>query len=82
MVESGHVVILGWTSKTLTICRELAEANPNRKFVICVLANRPKEDMVVEVAEHLRGQLGRTSVVCRTGNVSLLSDLKKVWRCL
>eukprot|EP00037_Helgoeca_nana_P023945 m.250825 g.250825 ORF g.250825 m.250825 type:complete len:755 (+) comp26494_c0_seq1:148-2412(+) len=80
VVESGHSVVLGWTSKTLTICRELAEAHATQRggHVICVLAARPKADMMAEVAVQLKGQLGHTSVVCRKGNISLLSDLRKV----
>eukprot|EP00038_Savillea_parva_P005413 m.153640 g.153640 ORF g.153640 m.153640 type:complete len:965 (-) comp11712_c0_seq13:1643-4537(-) len=80
VVESGHSVVLGWSPKTLTVIRELAEAHRSQRHrhVICVLAGIPKEAMVDAVCHALGAAYAHVSVVCRSGNVSLMSDLSKV----
>ena len=43
IMEEGHILILGWSSKIHSIISELAKANENQKnVVIAVLANRDK----------------------------------------
>jgi hypothetical protein len=74
VAESGHSVLLGWSSRTLTVCRELAAAHEGERHVVVILSDRTKEAMEADVPR----SIGRTSVVCRHGNAALLADLERV----
>ncbi|MCU0446358.1 MAG: hypothetical protein MUE85_15735 [Microscillaceae bacterium] len=78
VVEEGHIVILGWSSKIFPIIRELIKANANQKRSrIVVLADRDKVEMEDEIAEKIT-ETGRTKIICRTGNPIDLDDLEIV----
>ena len=76
VIEKDHTLILGWSAKVAPIIRELVIANQSRRrAVIVVLADHDK----VEMEEAIRdgaGRLGRTKVVCRTGDPMNLADLE------
>ena len=74
VAESGHSVLIGWSSRTLTVCRELAAAHEGERHVVVILSDRTKEAMEADVPR----SIGRTSVVCRHGNAALLADLERV----
>jgi len=78
VVEEGHTLILGWSSRVFLIIRELAIANENqRRPRVVVLADRDK----VEMEEEIRSKVGgtrNTRVVCRSGNPIDLVDLEIV----
>ncbi len=78
VIESGHTVILGWSPQVFSIISELVIANENqRRPRIVVLGAEDKVEM--EDAVHDRvPKLGRTRVVCRTGNPIDLDDLDMV----
>ncbi len=76
VVEEGHTLILGWSSRVFLIIRELAIANENqRRPRVVILADRDK----VEMEEEIRSKVGdtkNTRVVCRSGNPIDLVDLE------
>ena len=76
IVENGHTVILGWSPQVFSIISELVIANANRsRSCIAILATRDKLEMEAEIREKA-GTLGKTRVVCRTGNPIDLADLQ------
>src|SRR5215208_4183474 len=78
VVEEGHTLILGWSSRVFLIIRELSIANENqRRPRVVILADRDK----VEMEEEIRAKVGdtkNTRVVCRSGNPIDLVDLEIV----
>ena len=69
VLEEGHTLVLGWSQKVFTLLAELAVANDNVKRPrVVVLADRDKVEMEDEIRANLDGRLGRTKVVCRSGN--------------
>lgn len=78
VVESGHTVILGWSSQVMDIVSELACANENRRRAcVVVLAPRDKVEMEEAIAERVP-EPGKTRVVCRSGEPSEMTDLDRV----
>jgi hypothetical protein len=78
VIESGHTLILGWSSKLGAIVSELGIANENqRDAAIVVLASRDRVEMEDELRPNLRRR-GPTRLVCRTGSPSDLGDLDMV----
>ena len=77
VLESDHTLILGWNSKIHTIVRELAIANESRgKASIVILA--PKDKIEMDDSFHAEKGLGRTRVICRTGDPKHANDLEIV----
>ncbi|MBV8856403.1 MAG: NAD-binding protein [Acidobacteria bacterium] len=78
VVEEGHTLILGWSSRVFLIIRELVIANENQKRPrVVILADRDK----VEMEEEIRSKVGdtkNTRVVCRSGIPIDLVDLEIV----
>jgi hypothetical protein len=92
VVESGHTVILGWSSQVFVIVSELAYANRHlsrrrnpsaarelgrRSACVAILAEKDKVEMEEEIRTKVPGLLG-TRVVCRSGNPLDPDDLKIV----
>lgn len=76
VIESDHVLILGWSSKIFTIIPEIVEANENQKRgVIVILADMDKVLMEDEIKDKV-GNTGNTQVICRTGNPIDVHDLQ------
>lgn len=78
VVEEGHTLILGWSSRVFLIISELVVANENqRRPRVVILADRDK----VEMEEEIRAKVAdtkNTRVVCRSGNPIDLVDLEIV----
>ncbi|MFF5207909.1 potassium transporter TrkA [Streptosporangium sp. NPDC000396] len=75
IIESGHIVILGWSDQVFTIVAELVQAHASdRGSVISILADRDKIDMEDDIRQHA-GDTGRTKLVCRTGRPTEPTDL-------
>ncbi|MCV9387583.1 CASTOR/POLLUX-related putative ion channel [Reichenbachiella ulvae] len=75
VIESGHVLILGWSSKIFTIISEIVIANENQKDgCIVILADRDKIEMEDEIRLKV-GKTGNTRVICRTGDPIDIDDL-------
>lgn len=76
VLERDHTLILGWNSKIFSIISELAIANASRgRSHVVILADRDKVEMEDDLRASLGG-LGRTSVICRTGDPKSLRDLE------
>ena len=78
VLEHDHTLILGWNSKIHSIVHELAIANESRgRASIVVLADKDKVEMEDEI-RLAAGNLGKTTVICRTGDPKSLTDLAMV----
>ena len=78
VVEEGHTLILGWSSRAFLIIRELVIANENQKRPrVVVLADRDKVEMEQEIRDKV-GDTRNTRVVCRSGSPIDLVDLEIV----
>jgi ion channel POLLUX/CASTOR len=76
VIEEGHTIILGWSEQIFTIISELMTAYQSQsRAVIAVLGNFPKEDMEDQISAKVN-LVGRTRVVCRTGDPMEMADLK------
>lgn len=76
VIEDGHVLILGWSSKIFTIISELVIANENQKKPkIVILADIDKMKMEDEIRDKV-GNLKNTKIICRNGNPIDLHDLQ------
>ncbi|WP_417563239.1 CASTOR/POLLUX-related putative ion channel [Microbacterium sp.] len=76
VLERDHTLILGWNSKVFSIIEELAKANVSRgRSHIVIVAQHDKVDMEDRIRAQVRG-LGKTSVICRTGDPKSLTDLE------
>jgi ion channel POLLUX/CASTOR len=74
VVEQGHTVILGWSSKVFPLLAEFAEANANqRDACVVVLADRDKVEMDDEIAAAMGG--AKLRVVTRRGDALTIDDL-------
>ncbi|CAN6165624.1 unnamed protein product [Urochloa humidicola] len=78
VIETNHILILGWSDKLGSLLKQLAIANKSfGRSVVVVLAERDKEEMEMEIA-NLEFDFMGTSVICRSGSPLILADLKKV----
>ncbi|MDX2475589.1 MAG: potassium transporter TrkA, partial [Candidatus Krumholzibacteria bacterium] len=78
VAEENHIVILGWSSMIFTIVRQLAFANSGRKgLCITILAKKDKVEMEDAIATKV-DDLGKSRLVCRSGNPIVLADLEIV----
>ena len=78
VIEKGHTLILGYSSKIFTIISELAIANEsvsNPKIVI--LADKDKVEMEDEIKSKI-SDLKNTKIICRSGVPYDFSDLEIV----
>ncbi len=68
VLESGHTLILGWSSQIFTIISELVIANERHRYsCIAILADKDKIEMEDEIRAKV-SHTGRTRIVCRTGS--------------
>ncbi|WP_432875148.1 CASTOR/POLLUX-related putative ion channel [Kribbella sp. CA-245084] len=78
IVESEHTVLLGWSEQIFTVVSELVQANQSqRRSCVAILADKDK----VEMDDAIRARvpdLGRTRIVCRSGNPLHPADLDLV----
>jgi ion channel POLLUX/CASTOR len=78
VAETGHTVILGWSSQIFTLISELIEANANQRHsCIAILAEKDTVEMQDEIRTKI-GKTGRTRIVCRTGSPIDMDDLDLV----
>ncbi|WP_329086704.1 MULTISPECIES: CASTOR/POLLUX-related putative ion channel [unclassified Streptosporangium] len=75
IIETGHIVVLGWSEQVFTIVSELVQAHASdRRSVIAILADKDKIAMEDEIRQ-FAGETGRTRLVCRTGRPTEPTDL-------
>ncbi|WP_433478595.1 CASTOR/POLLUX-related putative ion channel [Spirillospora sp. CA-142024] len=78
IVEHGHTVLLGWSEQVFTVVAELVEANQSeRRSCVAILADRDKVEMEDAIRARV-GDLGRTRIVCRTGDPLKVADVELV----
>ena len=78
VLESNHVILLGWTEQIFTILNELMEANSNLPgAVLVVMGAEEKTTMEDAIAQRVIKK-GKTHIVCRQGNPMELTDLNMV----
>lgn len=78
VIETNHVVILGWSLQIFTLLSELVLANANvADSCIVILSDLDKVEMDDTIKERL-GKTKQTRIVCRTGNTSDIDDLAMV----
>ncbi len=78
VLETGHTLILGWSSKIHHIISELIIANENQKKPrIVIMAKKNK----IEMEDEIRAKVPdtqNTKIICRTGSPLDLTDLEIV----
>ncbi len=75
VVDDGHVLILGWSSKIYTIVSELVIANENQQDPkIVILADKDKIEMEDKIRDKIP-DTKNTTIICRTGDPIDLHDL-------
>jgi len=75
VIETNHIVILGWSLQVFTLISELALANANQpNTCIVILSEEGKVEMETALYDML-GKLPRIRLVCRTGSPSNMADL-------
>ena len=78
IIETGHVVILGWSSHVYSIVSELVIANENqKKSAVAVLGMLPKPEMLKQMAKNLP-HTGKTKLLFRQGDRRSPSDLEQL----
>ncbi|HLB49529.1 MAG TPA: hypothetical protein VJL59_21155 [Anaerolineales bacterium] len=78
VVESGHTVILGWSTQIFPIISELVLASANQKKPrIVILGDKDKVEMEDEIRDRV-SDTKNTAVVCRTGSPIDPGDLDMV----
>lgn len=76
VIETDHILILGWSPQIFTILNELIEANLNQpKARIVILADRDKVEMEDEIRNRIQLQ-GNTRIICRSGQPVDLDDIQ------
>lgn len=78
VIESGHILILGWSEKIFPIISELVLANENQtKPKIVILADKDKVEMEDEIEAEIKDKKNM-KIICRRGNPIEYSDLEIV----
>lgn len=78
VIESNHVLILGWGEMVIGIVHELIEANASQKDAsIVILSETPREEMEDHLSEHIP-ERKTTRLITRTGQVTSLESLHRV----
>ena len=76
VLESDHILILGWSQQIFAVISELIEAGAGRRLTaIVVLADRDRVEMETAIRERVTLPR-RARVVCRSGRATSLTDLQ------
>ena len=77
VIETGHTLILGWSSRVFPILQQLALANENvANPLVVIFADEDRELMDDEITARV-GDLGKTRVVTRRGDTTNPRDLER-----
>lgn len=78
VIEQDHTIILNWSPSVFDILGELAIANESVKRPrVVIMADKDKVEMEDEIAAKAP-PMGRTKVICRSGDPNDLQDLQIV----
>ncbi|MDF5724039.1 MAG: hypothetical protein PUP91_26955 [Rhizonema sp. PD37] len=78
VIETDHIVILGWSLPVFTLISELALANANRPNTCIVILSEENKAQMEDKLHSVLGKLHRIRLVCRTGSPSNMADLGMV----
>ena len=81
VIEQGHTLILGWSSKVPTILRELAIAQESEGATCVVILTRRDRNEVEDALAGVIERRHKMRLVVRTGDPSDLDDLAIVGPC-
>ena len=77
IIESGHTLILGWSTRVFPILQQLSVANENVKNPLVVIFSAEDRVAMEEEISSRVGDLGKTRVVTRTGDPTNPRDLER-----
>ncbi len=81
ILESGHVLILGFNDATMTLLRELILANENQKTrqPVVIMDEVDAAEMEEQIRIHLpeAAEPGKTDIICRRGTIYDIQDLER-----
>jgi hypothetical protein len=77
IVESGHILILGWTDACYLLLKELRLAHEDRCVVIVILCTEDRREMLKRI-EDVVTITSRFEVIVRHGSPSNITDLMTV----
>jgi voltage-gated potassium channel Kch len=78
VIETDHIVILGWSPQIFTLISELTLANANRPDTCIVILSEEDKVLMEDTLSEVLGKLRRVRLVCRTGSPSSMADLGMV----
>lgn len=78
VIETDHIVILGWSFQIFVLISELALANANRPNTCIVILSETDKVEMEETLQSTLGNLPKIRLVCRTGNPNNMADLGMV----
>jgi hypothetical protein len=75
LLETGHVVVLGWSAEAFSIAAELkASAARHGRATLAVLADRDKAGMEDEI----RARVREVRALCRSGSPMVPTDIERI----
>ena len=81
ILESNHILILGFNDATMTLLHELIAANENQKTrqPVVILDEVDAADMEEQIRIQLpeAGNPGKTDIICRRGTIYDINDLER-----
>ncbi|MBW4633381.1 MAG: NAD-binding protein [Iphinoe sp. HA4291-MV1] len=78
VIETDHIVILGWSLPVFTLVSELALANANQPDTCIVILGEENKAQMEDKLHEVLGKLHRIRLICRTGSPSNMADLGMV----
>ncbi|MEP0854420.1 potassium transporter TrkA [Trichocoleus sp. DQ-U1] len=78
VVETDHIVILGWSLQVFTLISELTLANANRPGTCIVILSEEDKVQMEDTLSNILGKRSKIRLVCRTGSPSNITDLGMV----
>ncbi|MBD1932402.1 MULTISPECIES: CASTOR/POLLUX-related putative ion channel [Cyanophyceae] len=78
VVETDHIVILGWSLQVFTLISELTLANANRPGTCIVILSEEDKVHMEDTLSNILGKRSKIRLVCRTGSPSNITDLGMV----
>lgn len=78
VVETDHIVILGWSLQVFTLISELTLANANRPGTCIVILSEEDKVQMEDTLSSSLGKRPKIRLVCRTGSPSNITDLGMV----
>lgn len=78
VVETDHIVILGWSLQVFTLISQLILANANRPGTCIVILSEEDKVQMEDTLSTILGKRPKIRLVCRTGSPSNITDLGMV----